>query len=124
MYETLIIGGGIYMVVLIAFHVLFWRIFKWPETLLQLNKINKSTIQVLNLSIIFIFGIIAYVSFVHTDELLNTDLGKSMLVLISLLWLFRAAQQLVFYDRKRKASIGLTVYFLIGAVLYGIPGFI
>jgi hypothetical protein len=121
MNETLIIAGGAYTVVLIIFHMLFWRIFKWPETLDSLNYINKATIQVLNISITFIFFIIAYVSFVHTQELLTTQLGNSLLVLISCLWLFRASQQVVFYKLKHKASVGLTVFFLIGAFLYGMP---
>jgi len=121
MNETLIISGGVYTVVLIIFHVLFWRIFKWPETLDSLNYVNKATMQVLNISITFIFFIFAYVSFAHTQELLNTRLGNSLLALISCLWLFRAAQQVVFYKLKHKASVGLTVFFLLGAFLYGIP---
>ncbi len=121
MNETLIIAGGFYTITLIVFHVLFWRIFKWPETLESLNYVNKATMQVLNISITFIFFIFAYVSFAHTQELLNTRLGNSLLVLMSCLWLFRAAQQVVFYKLKYKASVGLTVFFLIGAFLYGIP---
>ena len=121
MNEILIIAGGVYTVALIIFHVLFWRIFKWPETLRSLSYINKATMQVLNISITFVFFIFAYISFVHTHELLNTQLGKSLLVLISCLWLFRAAQQIVFYKLKYKASAGLTFFFLIGALLYGVP---
>jgi hypothetical protein len=121
MKEILIICGGVYMTLLIIFHLLFWRIFNWPETLAQLNKVNKSTIQVLNISITFIFFIIAYISFAHTEELLNTQLGRSLLALVSLLWLFRAVQQVVFYELKHRASAGLTLYFLVGALLYGIP---
>jgi len=121
MNEAFIIAGGIYTAVLIIFHMLFWRIFKWPETLDSLNYVNKATIQVLNISITFIFFIFAYVSFAHTQELLNTRLGNSLLVLISCLWLFRAVQQVVFYKLKHKASVGLTVFFLIGAFLYGMP---
>ena len=122
MREIMVIGGGIYMLGLVVFHVLFWRIFKWPETMMSTNEINRSTIQVLNLTITFIFAIFAYISFVHTDELLNTGLGKAVLILISMLWLFRATLQLVFYDARHKASIGLTIYFLVGAVFYGVPG--
>ncbi len=121
MNETLINIGGVYTVALIIFHLLFWRIFNWPETLEALSYINKSTMQVLNISITFIFFMFAYVSFAHTSELLNTKLGNSLLVLISCLWLFRAVQQVIFYKFKHKASIGLTVYFLIGALLYGMP---
>jgi hypothetical protein len=58
---------------------------------------------------------------VHTEELLTTGLGRTTLVLISALWLFRAGLQLIYYDRKHKASIALTAYFLIGALLYGFP---
>lgn len=121
MNEILIIAGGTYTVVLIIFHILFWRIFKWPETLNSLNYINRATIQVLNISITFMFFIIAYISFMHTHELLTTQLGKSLLVLISSLWLFRAAQQVVFYKLNHTASVGLTAFFLIGAFLYGMP---
>ncbi len=116
-----IIAGGVYSVVLIVFHVLFWKIFKWPETLGTLNNVNKATMQVLNISITFVFFIFAYVSFAHTHELLNTRLGNSLLVLISCLWLFRAVQQVLFYKLKHKASVGLTLFFLIGAFLYGMP---
>ena len=121
MKEMMIIAGGIYTISLIIFHVLFWRIFKWPETLMTLNYVNKATIQVLNISITFIFFIFAYISFAHTNELLNSQLGRTLLVLISGLWLFRAALQVVFYKLKHKASAGLTIYFLIGAFLYGLP---
>ena len=124
MNELLVILGGVYTVFLILFHLLFWRIFKWPETLVSLSYINRSTIQVLNISITFVFFIFAYLSFVHTDELLNTQLGRSLLSLIACLWLFRAVQQVIFYKPKHKASLGLTFYFLLGAVLYGIPAFV
>lgn len=121
MNGILIISGGVYTVALIIFHVLFWKIFKWPETLEPCNYINKATIQVLNISISFIFFIFAYVSFVHTQELLETPLGHSLLALISCLWLFRAILQVMYYQLKHKVSIALTVYFSIGALLYGIP---
>jgi len=121
MNEKLIIIGGIYNIFLIMFHVMFWRIFRWPETINSLNYINKATIQVLNISITFIFFIFSYISFVHTQELLSTSLGNSLLYLMSALWLFRAGLQVIFYKLKHKASVGLTIFFIIGAVIYGIP---
>jgi len=121
MKEALILTGRVYTVVLIIFHVFFWRIFRWPETLMSLNSVNRATMQVLNISITFIFFIFAYISFTHTDELLNTALGRTMLVLISMLWLFRAVLQIIFYKWKHKASVALALYFLLGAFLYGLP---
>ena len=121
MKELLIIGGGVYTILLIVFHLLFWRLFNWPQTLIALNDVNKATIQVLNISITFIFGIFAYISFVHTRDLLNTHLGRTLLVLISALWLFRAMQQILFYKLKHKISVGLALYFMVGSILYGAP---
>jgi len=121
MNEKLIIAGGIFNLALIIFHLMFWRIFKWPETISSLSFTNKATIQVLNISITFIFFIFSYISFAHTQELITTPLGNSLLVLMSILWLFRALQQIWFYKLKHIASIGLTIFFIIGAALYGIP---
>ena len=111
MNEKLIIAGGVYNIALILFHVMFWRIFKWPETLNSLNYVNKATIQVLNISITFIFFIFSYISFALTQELINTPLGNSLLALMSGLWLFRAVQQVIFYKLKHKASVVLTFFF-------------
>ena len=121
MDEALIWGGGVYTVSLIVFHVFFWRIFNWPESLAPLEYLNRATMQVLNISLTFIFFIFAYISFAHTDELLNTGLGRALLVLISLLWLFRAVLQLAFYKWRHKASVALTCFFLLGSFLYGLP---
>jgi hypothetical protein len=123
MKELLVLAGGVYMVVLIVFHTLFWKLFRWPESLKSLNSVNRSTIQVLNLSITVIFAIFAYLSFLHTDELINTGLGSALLSMISLLWIFRAGLQVIFYGIRHRASVGLALYFLLGALLYGIPGF-
>ena len=51
MNESLIIFGGFYNILLIIFHVMFWRIFDWDEDLKSLTFLNRSTIQVLNISI-------------------------------------------------------------------------
>lgn len=119
MGEALIIAGGVYTVALVIFHVFFWRLFNWPESLASLGHVNRATMQVLNICLTFVFCIFAYISFAHTAELLNTSLGRVMLVLISVLWLFRSALQFVFYGWRHKASVALAVYFLLGSLLYG-----
>lgn len=123
MGEALIITGGVYTVALIVFHIFFWRLFNWPESLASLNFINKATMQVLNICLTFVFCIFAYISFAHTAELLTTPLGRAMLVLISVLWLFRSGLQFAFYGWRHKASAALAAYFLLGSFLYGAPVF-
>lgn len=122
MYEKLITIGGVYNILLVVFHLMFWRIFNWHKDLRSLSFINRATMQVLNISLTFIFIIFSYISFAHTKELLNTPLGNSLLVSITILWIARAVQQVVFFKLKHWVSWGFTVFFLFGALLYGIPG--
>ena len=100
MNETLIQIGGGYNLALVLFHVLFWRIFNWNEDLKSLTFLNRAIMQVLNISLTLVFIIFAYISFAHTNELLNTKLGVSVIALISIFWFARAFQQIVFFKLK------------------------
>ncbi|MEN8178018.1 MAG: hypothetical protein ABFS39_05300 [Pseudomonadota bacterium] len=77
--------------------------------------------QVVNLSLTFVFVIFGYISLMHTRELLETPLGHSLLLLIALFWLFRAILQPVFFKLKHWGSVVFLAVFLSGALLYGIP---
>ena len=119
--EFLIKAGGIYCFGFVIFHLMFWRLFNWGEDLKSLSFINRATMQVLNLSLTFAFVIFGYISLFHSRELLETALGHSLLVLISLFWLLRAIEQVVFFKLKHWASAVFLMVFLAGAVLYGVP---
>ena len=121
MNETLIKAGGFYNILLVIFHMMFWRVFNWREDLKALSFLNGSTMQVLNISLTLVFVLFAYISFVHTYELLNTSLGNTLLSLISIFWFARAAQQPVFYKLKHWASWVFMIFFILGGVLYGVP---
>lgn len=118
---VLIKVGGAYCVALIVFHAFFWKIFNWAEELKKLNDLNRAIMQVLNISLTFLFAIIAYISFRHADELLTTALGHTLLGAIAMLWLFRAAQQVVFFKLKHWVSWAFLLFFLAGGAIYGIP---
>lgn len=121
--EILIKAGGIYTIGLIVFHALFWRIFDWNNDLQSLSFLNRATIQVLNISLMFAFIIFAYVSLAHTGELLTSSLGRSLLLLMALFWLARTIQQIIFYKLHHWASWAFLLLFLSGAILYAIPAF-
>ena len=121
MMELLIKLGGVYNIILVVFHLLFWRIFNWKDDLKSLSFLNEQTMQVLNLSLTIVFVMFAYISLVHSNELLTTPLGKSLLFSMALLWLARTAMQAVFYKLKHWSSVAFLAYFFAGALLYGIP---
>ena len=119
--ELLIKLGGVYNIVLVIFHLMFWRLFDWKNDLRNLSFLNRAIMQVLNLSLSFAFIIFGYISLVHTKELLSTDLGQSLLILMTLFWVARAIEQIVFFKLKHWGSIAFLAFFLAGAVLYAIP---
>lgn len=121
--ELLIKAGGVYFIGLTIFHILFWKIFDWPRDLQSLSFLNRAIMQALNVSLTFVFVVFAYLSFAHTQELLETALGNSLLFFIGALLLFRAIQQIVFFKLKHWGSVAFALIFLTGAVLYAVPAF-
>jgi len=119
--ESLIKLGGVYNIALVVFHLLFWRIFNWKEDLRSLSFLNRAIMQVVNLSLTIVFIIFAYISLVHTNELLSTSLGKSLLTFMALFWFARSAMQIIFFKLKHWGSIAFLGYFFAGGLLYGVP---
>ena len=121
--EAIIYSGGIYNLILIVFHLLFWKLFDWRKDLSSLSHINRAIMQVLNLSLTFVFLIFAYVSFFHHSELLITKLGRSLLILMAIFWLLRAIEQIVFFGFRSHISKAFFMFFMLGAVIYTLPLF-
>lgn len=116
--------GGIYHIGFIIFHIFFWKIFRWKADLRSLMPLNRGIMQVINLCLIFVFFIFAYISFFYRQELVATPLGKVMLLLIAIFWLLRAIEQIIFFPRKNVVSIIFLIIFLSGSALYLIPYFV
>lgn len=119
--ETYLIIGGIYTLGFLIFHLLFWKIFNWKKGLRLLNAIDRSTMQVLNISLTFVFFIFSYISLYYSTDLISTDLGMSIIILISIFWFIRSILQIIFYGLNNKVSLILFVIFLCGGMIYLIP---
>ena len=113
--------GGIYNLAFLVFHVFFWNIFRWKADLKSLTDTNRYIMQILNLRLIYVFLVFAVVSFCFPENLLSTGFGKFFLISISLFWLGRAIEQVVFFGLKNGVSVALVVIFIIGGVIYLIP---
>ena len=119
--EVMILIGGFYNLGFAIFHLLFWRLFRWKGDLSSLTFINRSVMQILNLCLTFVFLLMAYISFFNTSELIQTNLGKALLVGFSLFWFLRMIEQIIFFGIRNLISIALTLVFLFGCVIYLIP---
>ena len=116
--QSLVIAGGVYHLLLIVFHLAFWKLFDWKQDLASLRFLNRAVMQVLNLSLTFVFVVFAYISLFHATDLVTTPLGRTILILIGLLWLFRAGEQVVFFGLRKALSVAFTLFFLLGSALY------
>jgi hypothetical protein len=119
--ETAIVAGGALAAAFAVFHLCFWKLFRWRTDLAKLTSLNRAIVQVLNLTLTFVFVIFAWISFAHTDELLTTGLGRSLLRLIAALWYLRAVEQVVFFGLRKPLSLAFFVVFLAGGTLYALP---
>ena len=118
---TLIKAGGLFNIALVIFHLLFWRLFGWHDDLRKLTTINRAIMPVLNLSLVFVFVMFAWLSLVHTFELQHTTLGRSVLLSISVFFFLRGLWQVIYFRLLHWVSYAFLVFFLTGGVLYGIP---
>lgn len=114
-------AGGVLHLGWAIFHLLFPRIFKWPERLAEMDSVNRGIYQVLNLCLIFYFVVAAYLSFVFAPELLNSALGKKLIAVFTAFWLLRFGLQFKFFRAVHPASLLLNLAFLLTMACYGYP---
>jgi hypothetical protein len=120
--NAILFVGGLFNLGFVLFHLLFWKIFQWKKDLASLTHINRSIMQILNLRLTFLLLVMAYLSFFHIAELVSTSIGQALLVSFSLFWFHRAIEQIIFFGIKNRISLALTVVFLMGGILYLLPG--
>jgi hypothetical protein len=121
MRNTLLIAGGIHALLFAAFHLCFWRLFRWRAELARVSTINRGVMQVLNLCLTYLFIALGLVTLVDREEIMATRLGHHLLLVLCLFWIIRLVEQFVFFAERSWRSVWLDVLFLAGAVIYGLP---
>jgi hypothetical protein len=119
--NVLIILGGLFNLGFAIFHCFFWKVFRWQKDLALVARVNRNIFQILNLCLIFVLVAFALISFLCFPELLRTGVGRWMLLIMGLFWLFRGIEQIVFFGFKNVQSLLFTVIFFFGFLLYIIP---
>jgi len=137
-----IYAGGVYHLCWATFDFFWPYLFNWKKTLLPLDDFNRPILRITSKLLSFLYVILAYLSFFHTRELIETGIGRSLLIFASLFWTIRAGMQIHFYGFKKvneirrpempfallfknvsnqAVSTMMFVIFVIGTALYLIP---
>jgi len=113
--------AGVLNLGLLVFHAFFWRLFRWRGELAKLSSLNRNVMQIMNLCLMALFAILAYLSFAHAREMLSSPLGNALLAGFALFWFLRAAEQVWFFGLKSPAAIFFTSLFAVLSALYAVP---
>ncbi|UHQ22419.1 hypothetical protein LVB77_17395 [Lysobacter sp. 5GHs7-4] len=119
--HTWIVLGGLHSLAFAGFHLAFWKLFRWRDTLKTATVADRAILQILNLRLIYVFLGMAALCFAYTDELHGSALGHALLAGMSLFWVGRTIEQFVFLRINRPLVHVLTALFVLGAVLFAMP---
>jgi hypothetical protein len=124
--ELFIKFGAVYHLICALSHLVFPKVFKWQDNLKELPGKKKTAVgnslNISNLCMLLFWLFFAYLSFAFSHELISTQIGKSILTWIVIIWTVRIFLiQPLFGGFKTKESILRTVFFLIGLLLYLVP---
>ena len=112
---------GIHSVLFAIFHALFWKLFNWPPESKNMGRNNSAIIQILNIRIIYIFLLTAFLCFFFTKDLYSTSLGKAFMVGMALFWMGRLLEQFIFLRVNHWLIHVLTLFFITGIIIFIIP---
>jgi len=118
--QSWIYAAAGYNVALAAFHLGFWRMFRWKDELAKLHPMNRAVVQVMNAMLICFFLTMAAIQVRFAPELTSTPLGRTVLAGMAAFWLVRAILQPVFFPAPPAVRWGFCVIFLLGAGLHAL----
>ena len=123
MNDWIVLAAGVHSVAFALFHLAFWRLFRWRDTLQRATPVDRAVIQILNLRLTYVFAMVAALCFTFPLELHSTPLGRAVLGGMALFWAGRTVEQFVFLRINRPAMHLLTAAFVLGVVLFAWPLF-
>jgi hypothetical protein len=121
MAEKLLYVCGIYNLGFVAFHAMFWKLFRWSKQLKKLKIHNRAIVQILNLRLMYVLAVFGVLCFTFTHELLTTTIGRFVLGSMAVFWLGRLIEQLIFLRVNVRMVLVLTALFFLGTVLHVLP---
>jgi hypothetical protein len=116
--KTLVQAAAIVSLVAAVFHLLFWRLFRWPHSLGEVGSVNRGTLYTMNWALIYFFGFMAYLLFRADPAVEGRNLLIGLLYGMSGFYLLRALVQPYFFRLKHWLSIAVFVVALAGAVIH------
>jgi hypothetical protein len=111
-----LIIGSILTVLMVIFHYFFPKLFKWEKDFQRITGTNKRIFFTINVALFLLFSIIAIISIIHIDEIIQCKgISLTFLLLISIFWLWRTIWQVIYFkpEKGNKLIIMHTILIII-----------
>lgn len=89
---------GWLLILLSLIHGVFPRYFKWPQNLVSISLINRQIIYIHTLFIALMLFMMGLLCITSAQDLIQTPLGKRVLLGLSLFWIVRFVVQFLGYS--------------------------
>lgn len=88
--------GGVLSVLFGLFHLSFWILFDWKNELLKISIENRNIMQMLNIGSSIILLSFGYILLFNRNEVINTKIGKTILIILAIFYFARLIMEFVF----------------------------
>lgn len=121
MNRILLLAGGLLNLLLAIFKIAMPYLFHWRESMGSSATHMWATLYAENLGISLLLLFFAYMSIFQWEELVKTGLGRTALLAIGSLWIFRSIAELVLFRIGIDGAWWRVFLFLIVAAFYLLP---
>jgi uncharacterized membrane protein len=113
MKQGLVLAAALFDLGLAGFHVAFWRLFHWPQSLAASGRLNASIMQVMNIMLIYSFLMLGLVLI-----WLGAQTPPLLLLAVAGFGALRLGLQPFYFGLNHAASKILTLVFLVATLLH------
>lgn len=106
-------ASGLVNVFFLVFHVLFYGIFGWEKSLACLSRFDWAIFMTYHAIVILAIGAMAVICLFYARYLLQTALGKPVLVFFALFYIVRIAAEFLFFGYSGASSVYVIVMCLL-----------
>lgn len=115
--------AGVLSILFTLFHSAFYWIFKWSLTLGTMNPTDHAIMLTFNLICVLLLLYSVILSFGFARQLIETAVGKSLLLFFSVFYVVRIFSEFVYFGFRMPASVMIIAICLIPAVCFSLPVF-
>jgi hypothetical protein len=116
MTSSLLIASALYSLALAVFHLMFWRLFRWPASLVGSGSLNVSVTQTLN--IMLTLGVTMYGAALFWGALHPAQTAWTLPAAGALFLAVRTVVQPFQFSMRDRPSQAITVIFTLGALVH------